>query len=571
MPTDLEIANAATLEPIEVIAWKLGISSTEITPMGKSVAKITWEALKSRFNKPQGSLVLVTSVNPTPFGEGKTVTTIGLTQALCQIGQSATCVIREPSMGPVFGIKGGAAGGGYSQVLPMEDINLHFTGDLHAVTSAHNLLSALIDNHIKQGNECRIDPTRVSWPRVLDMNDRALRDVVIGMGGPANGQLRQDRFDITAASEVMAILVLASDYANLKKRLGDIVIGESIDGNPVKVTDLEAQGPMALLLRNAFLPNLVQTLEGNPAFIHGGPFANIAHGNSSIIADKVALGAADIVVTEAGFGSDMGAEKFMHIKAATSGKAPDCVVMNVTIRSMKLHGGAFGSRGGYRPTKEELETEDVEAVTTGAATNLDRHIRNMAGFGIPVIVSINKFTSDTDAEIAALADAAHASGARNVTVTEVHSNGGAGGKDLANAVVTAVQDHVAAGRPFTPLFVNDAPIVEKMEAIATRMYKAKDVQIEAKAKKQLDKITAWGYGNLPVCMAKTQYSFSHDAGKLGAPSGFTLPVREFRLNAGAGFVVAILGNMMTMPGLPKRPAALDMDMDDDGNQVGIFG
>ena len=571
MPTDLEIANAATLEPIEAIAWKLGISSTEITPMGKSVAKITWEALKSRFNKPQGSLVLVTSVNPTPFGEGKTVTTIGLTQALCQIGQSATCVIREPSMGPVFGIKGGAAGGGYSQVLPMEDINLHFTGDLHAVTSAHNLLSALIDNHIKQGNECRIDPTRVSWPRVVDMNDRALRDVVIGMGGPANGQLRQDRFDITAASEVMAILVLASDYANLKMRLGDIVIGQSVDGNPVKVTDLEAQGAMALLLRNAFLPNLVQTLEGNPAFIHGGPFANIAHGNSSIIADKVALGAADIVVTEAGFGSDMGAEKFMHIKAATSGKAPDCVVMNVTIRSMKLHGGAFGSRGGYRPTKDELETENIEAVNIGAATNLDRHIRNMAGFGVPVIVSINRFTSDTDAEIAALTDAAHASGAREVTVTEVHSKGGAGGQDLANAVVKAVQDHVAAGRPFTPLFLDDAPIIDKMEAIAKRMYKAKDVIIEPKAKKQLDKIISWGYGNLPVCMAKTQYSFSHDAGKLGAPSGFTLPVREFRLNAGAGFVVAILGNMMTMPGLPKRPAALNMDMDDDGNQVGIFG
>ena len=571
MPTDLEIANGATLEPIEAIAWKLGISSTEITPMGKSVAKITWDALKSRFKKPQGSLVLVTSVNPTPFGEGKTVTTIGLTQALCQIGQSATCVIREPSMGPVFGIKGGAAGGGYSQVLPMEDINLHFTGDLHAVTSAHNLLSALIDNHIKQGNDCRIDPTRVSWPRVIDMNDRSLRDVVIGMGGPANGHLRQDRFDITAASEVMAILVLASDYANLKKRLGDIVIGQSVDGNPVKVSDLEAQGSMALLLRDAFLPNLVQTLEGNPAFIHGGPFANIAHGNSSIIADKVALGAADIVVTEAGFGSDMGAEKFMHIKAATSGKAPDCVVMNVTIRSMKLHGGAFGNRGGYRPTKEELETENVEAVTTGAATNLDRHIRNMAGFGVPVIVSINRFTSDTDAEIAAISNAAHASGAVDVTVTEVHAKGGAGGKDLANAVVKAVQNHVAAGRPFTPLFLNDAPIIEKMEAIATRMYKAKDILINPKAKKQLDKITSWGYGNLPVCMAKTQYSFSHDAGKLGAPSGFTLPVREFRLNAGAGFVVAILGNMMTMPGLPKRPAALNVDMDDDGNQVGIFG
>ena len=571
MPTDLEIANGATLEPIEAIAWKLGISSTELTPMGKSVAKITWDALKSRFNKPQGSLVLVTSVNPTPFGEGKTVTTIGLTQALCQIGQSATCVIREPSMGPVFGIKGGAAGGGYSQVLPMEDINLHFTGDLHAVTSAHNLLSALIDNHIKQGNDCRIDQTRISWPRVIDMNDRSLRDLVIGMGGPANGNLRQDRFDITAASEVMAILVLASDYANLKKRLGDIVIGQSVDGNPVKASDLEAQGSMALLLRNAFLPNLVQTLEGNPAFIHGGPFANIAHGNSSIIADKVALGAADIVVTEAGFGSDMGAEKFMHIKAATSGKAPDCVVMNVTIRSMKLHGGAFGSRGGYRPSKDELETENVDAVTTGAATNLDRHIRNMAGFGVPVIVSINRFNSDTDAEIAALSDAAHASGAKDVTVTEVHAKGGAGGKDLANAVVKAVQDHVAAGRPFTPLFLNDAPIVDKVEAIATRMYKAKEVLIEPKAKKQLDKITSWGYGNLPVCMAKTQYSFSHDAGKLGAPSGFTLPVREFRLNAGAGFVVAILGNMMTMPGLPKRPAALNMDMDDDGNQVGIFG
>ena len=571
MPTDLEIANAATLEPIEAIAWKLGISSTEIMPMGRNVAKITWDALKSRMNKPQGSLVLVTSVNPTPFGEGKTVTTIGLTQALCRIGQSATCVIREPSMGPVFGIKGGAAGGGYSQVLPMEDINLHFTGDLHAVTSAHNLLSALIDNHIKHGNECRLDSTRISWPRVVDMNDRALRDVVIGMGGPANGHLRQERFDITAASEVMAILVLASDYADLKKRLGDIVIGQSIDGNPVKASEIDAQGSMALLLRNAFLPNLVQTLEGNPAFIHGGPFANIAHGNSSIIADKLALSAADIVVTEAGFGSDMGAEKFMHIKAATSGKSPDCVVMNVTIRSMKLHGGAFGSRGGYRPSKEELETENIEAVATGAATNLDRHIRNMAGFGVPVIVSINKFASDTDAEIKALSDAAHASGAKAVTITEVHAKGGEGGEDLAKAVVKAVQDHVAAGRPFTPLFLNDAPVIEKVEAIATRMYKAKEVVVETAAKKQLDKIISWGYGNLPICMAKTQYSFSHDAGKLGAPSDFTLPIREFRLNSGAGFIVAILGNMMTMPGLPKRPAAIDMDMDDDGNQIGIFG
>tara|TARA_Y100000589_G_scaffold269944_1_gene262069 strand:- start:674 stop:2389 length:1716 start_codon:yes stop_codon:yes gene_type:complete len=571
MPTDLEIANAATLEPIEAIAWKLGISSTEIMPMGRNVAKITWDALKSRMNKPQGSLVLVTSVNPTPFGEGKTVTTIGLTQALCRIGQSATCVIREPSMGPVFGIKGGAAGGGYSQVLPMEDINLHFTGDLHAVTSAHNLLSALIDNHIKHGNDSRLDSTKISWPRVVDMNDRALRDVVIGMGGPANGHLRQERFDITAASEVMAILVLAADYADLKQRLGNIVIGQSLDGNPVKASEIDAQGAMALLLRNAFLPNLVQTLEGNPAFIHGGPFANIAHGNSSIIADKLALSAADIVVTEAGFGSDMGAEKFMHIKAATSGKSPDCVVMNVTIRSMKLHGGAFGSRGGYRPTKDELEAENVEAVATGAATNLDRHIRNMAGFEVPVIVSINKFASDSDAEIKALSDAAHASGATAVTVTEVHAKGGEGGEELAKAVVKAVQDHVAEGRPFTPLFLKDAPVMEKIEAIATRMYKAKDVYLETTAKKQLEKITSWGYGNLPVCMAKTQYSFSHDAGKLGAPSDFTLPIREFRLNSGAGFIVAILGNMMTMPGLPKRPAAIDMDMDDDGHQTGVFG
>ena len=571
MPTDLEIANAATLEPIEAIAWKLGISSTEIMPMGRNVAKITWDALKSRMNKPQGSLVLVTSVNPTPFGEGKTVTTIGLTQALCRIGQSATCVIREPSMGPVFGIKGGAAGGGYSQVLPMEDINLHFTGDLHAVTSAHNLLSALIDNHIKHGNDSRLDSTKISWPRVVDMNDRALRDVVIGMGGPANGHLRQERFDITAASEVMAILVLAADYADLKQRLGNIVIGQSLDGNPVKASEIDAQGAMALLLRNAFLPNLVQTLEGNPAFIHGGPFANIAHGNSSIIADKLALSAADIVVTEAGFGSDMGAEKFMHIKAATSGKSPDCVVMNVTIRSMKLHGGAFGSRGGYRPTKEELEAENVEAVATGAATNLDRHIRNMAGFEVPVIVSINKFASDSDAEIKALRDAAHASGATAVTITEVHAKGGEGGEELAKAVVKAVQDHVAEGRPFTPLFLKDAPVMEKIEAIATRMYKAKDVYLETTAKKQLEKITSWGYGNLPICMAKTQYSFSHDAGKLGAPSDFTLPIREFRLNSGAGFIVAILGNMMTMPGLPKRPAAIDMDMDDDGHQTGVFG
>jgi len=571
MASDLDIARAATMEPIEAIAWKLGISSHELMPMGRGMAKITWDALSQRFSKPQGSLVLVTSVNPTPFGEGKTVTTIGLTQALCAIGQSATCVIREPSMGPVFGIKGGAAGGGHSQVIPMEDINLHFTGDLHAVTSAHNLLSALIDNHIKQGNESQLDPTRVFWPRVIDMNDRSLRNIVIGLGGPANGNPRQDRFDITAASEVMAILVLATDYADLRKRIGEIVVGQSSNGNPVKAEEIGAAGAMALLLRNAFLPNLVQTLEGNPAFIHGGPFANIAHGNSSIIADRLALGAADIVVTEAGFGSDMGAEKFMHIKAANSGKSPDCVVMNVTVRSMKLHGGAFGSRGGYRPTKEELEKEDVDAVIRGAQGNLDRHIKNMAGFGMPVIVSVNRFASDTDDELDALRSAAQKSGAADVTLTEVHSNGGKGGEQLAKAVVAAVHDHVANGRPFTPLFTSDTPVLEKMEAIAQRIYKADGVEVSSAAMKQLSKLQSWGYGHLPVCMAKTQYSFSHDPGQLGAPVGFTLPVREFRLNAGAGFIVAVLGNMMTMPGLPKRPAALDMDMDENGKLTGVFG
>ncbi|DAC31661.1 MAG TPA: formate--tetrahydrofolate ligase [Candidatus Poseidoniaceae archaeon] len=571
MASDLEIARAASLEPIETIAWKLGISSHELIPMGKGMAKITWEALSERFSRPQGSLVLVTSVNPTPFGEGKTVTTIGLTQALCAIDQSATCVIREPSMGPVFGIKGGAAGGGQSQVLPMEDINLHFTGDLHAVTSAHNLLSALVDNHIKHGNATKLDPTRIFWPRVIDMNDRALRSITVGLGGPANGNPRQDRFDITAASEVMAILVLANDYEDLRRRLGDIVVGQSTEGRPVKAEEIEAAGAMALLLRNAFLPNLVQTLEGNPAFIHGGPFANIAHGNSSIIADRLALGAADIVVTEAGFGSDMGAEKFMHIKAATSGKAPDCVVMNVTVRSMKLHGGAFGSRGGYRPSREELDEENIDAVTRGAQGNLDRHIRNMAGFGMPVIVSINRFTADTDGELDALAAQARASGAHAVTMTEVHAKGGAGGEELARAVVSAIQDHVAAGRPFTPLFTKDAPVMDKVNGIAKRIYKAEGVEVDTKAMKQLAAIESWGYGHLPVCMAKTQYSFSHDAGLLGAPVGFTIPVREFRLNAGAGFIVAVLGNMMTMPGLPKRPAAADMDMDENGQLTGVFG
>jgi len=571
MQSDLEIARAAGMEDISSIAWKLGIGDGELMPMGTGKAKITWTALKNRISKPQGSLILVTSVNPTPFGEGKTVTTIGLTQALNRIGKRATCVIREPSMGPVFGIKGGAAGGGLSQVLPMEDINLHFTGDLHAVTSAHNLLSSMIDNHLKHGNEQQIDSSRIIWPRVVDLNDRSLRNVTVGLGGPANGIVREDRFDITAASEVMAILVLAKDYADLRRRLGEIVIGQSVNGSPVKAEDIEAAGAMSLLLRDAFLPNLVQTLEGDPAFIHGGPFANIAHGNSSIIADRLALSAADFVVTEAGFGSDMGAEKFMHIKAANSGKSADCVVMNVTVRSMKLHGGAFGDRAARRPSREEIEKEDVDAVRTGAQSNLDRHIRNMSKFGMPVVVSVNRFASDTDAELECLIECARASGAADVCLTEVHSKGGAGGAPLAKAVVSACQDHLAAGRPFTPLFNNDAPIEEKALRVATRIYGADGINIHAKADRQLKQIKSWGYGNLPVCMAKTQYSFSHDPNLLGAPSGFEIPIREFRLNAGAGFVVAVLGEIMTMPGLPKRPAAADMDMDENGNLLGVFG
>lgn len=570
MDSDLDIARAATIEPIEEIAWKLSIPIEDIMHFGSGIAKIKWSAIKARLDKPQGNLILVTSVNPTPFGEGKTVTTIGLSQALNRYGAKAVCAIREPSMGPVFGIKGGAAGGGFSQVLPMEEINLHFTGDLHAVTSAHNLLSTLLDNHIKHGNDLKIDSLRLTWPRVIDLNDRALRNVTVGKGGAANGYVREDRFDITAASEVMAILVLASDYKDLRNRLGDIVVGQDTAGNPVRAEQLEAAGSMALLLRQAFLPNLVQTLEKDPAFIHGGPFANIAHGNSSIIADRLALSCADYVVTEAGFGSDMGAEKFMHIKAATSGRAPDCIVMNVTIRSMKLHGGAFGDIGGRRQTSEEMAQENIEAVKTGAKTNLDRHVRNMLRFGVPVVVSINKFHSDTQAEIDALRLVALESGARDAVVFDGHARGGIGGLELAKAVIGASEEHIAAGRPFTPLFENDTPLAEKALKVVTHIYGGAGINIHSKAHRQLTQISKWGYGNLPICMAKSQYSFSHDPNLLGAPSGFEVPIKEFRLNAGAGFVVAVLGDIMTMPGLPKRPAAADMDMDENGNLTGMF-
>jgi formate--tetrahydrofolate ligase len=570
MASDLEIARAASPAPIEEVAWTLAIGVEELIPMGKDMAKISWPALKSRFDLPRGSLVLVTGVNPTPFGEGKTVTTIGLTQALNRIGQQATCTIREPSMGPVFGIKGGAAGGGHSQVLPMEAINLHFTGDMHAVTAAHNLCSALLDNHIHFGNACDIDTTRVLWPRVIDMNDRTLRNVTIGLGGPRNGVAREERFDITAASEVMAILALASDYADLRHRLGEIVIAESRSGFPVKADDIGAAGAMALLLREAFLPNLVQTIEQNPAFIHAGPFANIAHGNSSIIADRLALGLADYVVTEAGFGAEMGAEKTMHIKAVASGVAPDCIILNVTVRSMKMHGGGFSTSGGQRPRPKEVAKENVEAVRAGATTNLARHIRNMCRFGVPVIASVNVFTTDTQAEIDVLLYEARAAGALDAVVCRVHADGGEGGTDLARAVVTACKSHIAAGRPFEPLFAPNAPLEEKILRIATNIYGAASIDFSPKALQELKMLQNWGYGNLAVCMAKTQYSFSHEAKELGAPSGFTLPIRELRLNAGAGFIVAVCGTMMTMPGLPRIAAAENMDMDEDGNLLGMF-
>ena len=571
MPSDLEIALAANPIPIEEVAWKLGLGVEDLCPQGNGVAKISWDALKNHRDKPRGVLILVTSVNPTPFGEGKTVTTIGLNQGLNRIGKNAVCVIREPSMGPVFGIKGGAAGGGYSQVLPMEDINLHFTGDIHAVTSAHNLCSALLDNHLHQGNKLDIDPSRIIWPRVLDMNDRSLRNSAIGLGGALNGFAREERFDITAASEVMAILALSSDYLDLRKRLGEIVVGQNRDGNPIKAEDIGAAGPMSILLRNALLPNLVQTLEGDPAFIHAGPFANIAHGNSSLIADNLALAVSDYVVTEAGFGSDMGAEKAIHIKAAASGIPPDCIVINVTVRSMKLHGGGFSSSGGQRPSKEELTKENVDAASRGAMTNLARHINNMKRFMVPVVVSVNRFSTDTEAEIQELLKCADECGADNAVVFDGHQRGGAGGIDLAHAVSEACQDHLANGRPFEPLFDKKMGVVEKMLRVATMVYGAESIDLHKQAERDLKLIKKWKYDKLAVCMAKTQYSFSHVAHEIGAPSGFTLPIMELRLNAGAGFVVAVCGAMMTMPGLPRRPAALDMDIDEDGNQTGIFG
>ena len=570
MESDLGIARKAKIRPIEEVANKLGLQGCDLVLQGPSIAKISWDRLKQAGGENQGFLILVTSVNPTPFGEGKTVTTIGLNQGLNRRGHNATCVIREPSMGPVFGIKGGAAGGGFSQVLPMEEINLHFTGDLHAVTMAHNLCSAMLDNHLHRSNSLDLDLDRILWPRVIDMNDRSLREVTVGLGGKANGIVRNERFDITASSEVMAILVLSKDYADLRARLGRIAIGVSTGGDLVTAEDLGCAGAMALLLRNALLPNLVQTLEGDPAFIHGGPFANIAHGNSSIIGDSIAFSCADYVVTEAGFGAEMGAEKALQIKAKAAGKVPDCLILNVTVRAMKLHGGGFSTGGGKRPPKEEIEGENVEATRGGAATNLRRHVLNLSSTNVPVIVSINRFSSDTDAEVEAIREEAIAAGARDVVVFEGHAKGGEGAVNLADAVVEACAAHDAAGRPYDPIVEPGLPAEQTILRIATKVYGARTVDFSPEANKTLESLREWGLENLPVCMAKTQYSFSHEPTELGAPIGFTLPIRELRLNSGAGFIVAVCGSMMTMPGLPVRPAAIDMDMDDDGGLTGVF-
>ncbi|WP_423210266.1 formate--tetrahydrofolate ligase [Paracoccus yeei] len=555
MRSDIEIARDASKRPIAEIAARLGLGPQQILPYGHDKAKITHEAIADLADRPRGRLVLVTAINPTPAGEGKTTTTVGLGDALNRIGQRATICIREASLGPNFGMKGGAAGGGMAQIVPMEEMNLHFTGDFHAVTSAHNLLSAMIDNHIHWGNALRIDPRRVTWRRVMDMNDRALRDMVIALGGPANGYPRETGFDITVASEVMAILCLASDLADLQDRLGRIVIGQTFERTPVTARDLGADGAMTVLLRDALQPNLVQTLENNPALVHGGPFANIAHGCNSVVATRTALALSDYVVTEAGFGADLGAEKFLDIKCRLAGLAPDAVVLVATVRALKMNGGV---------ARAELGTENVAALRDGCA-NLGRHIENLRDFGLPVIVAINHFASDTEAEIAALRAYCAEFGVQAVLCRH-WAMGGAGAEDLARAVVDLACSGAA---DFRLLYPDDMPLWDKIETVATRIYRAERVEPAPGVREQIE---AWQaqHGHLPVCMAKTQYSFSADPAALGAPEGFVIPLREVRLSAGAGFLVAICGEIMTMPGLPREPAALRIGLDPQGRIEGLF-
>jgi len=555
--TDIEISQAAKKRPIiDVARERLGLTPENLEPYGHYKAKVSMDLIKSLQNKPNGKLILVSAINPTPAGEGKTTTTVGLTDALNHIGKKAMLCIREPSLGPSFGMKGGAAGGGYAQVVPMEDINLHFTGDFHAITSANNLLAALIDNHFYFGNALGIDARRVAWRRVLDMNDRALRSIVSSLGGVANGFPREDGFDITVASEVMAIFCLARNLDDLKNRLGNIVVAYTRDRKPIRARDLKAHGAMAVLLKEALAPNLVQTLEGTPAFIHGGPFANIAHGCNSVLATTTALKLADYVVTEAGFGADLGGEKFMDIKCRKVGIAPDCMVLVATIRALKMHGGV---------KKEDLKAENLKALEAGMA-NLQRHVENVQKFGIAPVVSINRFSADTEAEIKLVQDKCKSLGVEAL-MADHWAMGGAGAADVARAVVKVAE---SGKSQLKFLYPDDMPLFEKIRTIAREMYRAKDVTADKSVRDQLASFEAMGYGKFPICVAKTQYSFTTNPDAKGAPSDHVINVREVRLSAGAEFVVAICGEIMTMPGLPKVPAAESIDIGPDGRIVGLF-
>jgi len=556
MKTDIEIAQEATLEPIETIAEKLGLTKEDWEPYGHTKAKISDKLLQKKANDPDGKIVLVTSINPTPAGEGKSTVTVGLGQAMHKIGKNAVIALREPSLGPVMGIKGGAAGGGYSQVLPMEDINLHFTGDLHAITSANNALAALVDNHIQQGNDLNIDPRRIVWKRVIDMNDRALREIVIGLGGPKKGVPREDGFNITVASEIMAILCLSTGIDDLKERLSKIVFGYTYDDKPVTVKDLKVQGALTLLLKDAIKPNLVQTIENTPAIIHGGPFANIAHGCNSLIATKTAAKLGDYVITEAGFGADLGAEKFLDIKSRIGDFEPAAVVIVATVRALKMHGGV---------AKDQLKEENVKALEAGME-NLEKHIETITKFGLPFVVAINKFPTDTQNETAFIEDWCKSRDIK-VALTDVFAKGGEGGVDLAKAVVEKVD---SSERNFKRIYELDAPLEDKIRAVAQNVYGADDVEFSGEAKKQLAMYEELGWGKLPICMAKTQYSLSDNPALVGRPKGFTINIREARPSIGAGFIVVLTGNVMTMPGLPKKPAALNMNVEKDGKIVGLF-
>lgn len=556
MLTDIEIAQAANMLPIQDVAAGLSIDAEDLEFYGKYKAKLPLSLCEKYKDRANGKLILVTAINPTPAGEGKTTVTVGLGEAMQKIGKNAIIALREPSMGPVFGVKGGAAGGGYAQVVPMEDINLHFTGDMHALTAANNLLCAVLDNHMQQGNALSIDPRRILFKRCLDMNDRALRNVVVGLGGKVNGVPREDGFMITVASEVMAILCLASDLEDLKKRLGDILVAYTYNGKPVFARDLDCVGAMTALLKDAIKPNLVQTLENTPALMHGGPFANIAHGCNSVTATKLGLKLADYCITEAGFGADLGAEKFLDIKCRFAGLKPSCIVLVATIRALKYNGGV---------PKAELGQENVEALKKGII-NLQTHIENMQKYGVPAVVAINRFGTDTDAEIAVIEEFCKNMGVE-VSLTEVFAKGGEGGRDLAEKVCKTIEEKPSNYRP---LYDTDLSIPEKLETIAKEIYRADGVTFTAAAKKSLAEIEALGKDKLPVCVAKTQYSLSDNPALLGKPEGFTLTVRDVRLSAGAGFVVALTGDIMTMPGLPKVPAASKIDVDADGNISGLF-